>query len=146
MGNIDVDPIGKIKKNNSIDKMNDTLKFLLICIPLRITLGLFLWFFLEDYKGAQEDATSTKLEKFQTAIIWTVIVIGFLSLLVLSILSTGNYVWWSRPFEMVVAGVMIGLSFAVLKGGVDGKYLAVPMWIDVGIGLMLFLWKTFYGL
>lgn len=114
-----------------------SLLFLGVCIPFRILLGLSLWFIMDKDDTVPE---AKEVERFRKAVLGFIVVTSLLSAVVLSVLVTSDDAWWSRPFELFVVIMMFILSaFVVFPGEMEAKYLAVPLWIDVAVGLMIYI-------
>ena len=93
-----------------------------ICIPIRISLGLAVWFL------AQKNSTWAKI-------------IASLTLIasVFSMVSNGRClldktVWWNRKVHLFSAVVLAILSILALCGVIDTKYLALVIWLDLSWG------------
>ena len=114
--------------------------FLGVCIPLRILIGIALWFLFDPkYKKP------TPQRKIDKALMTTIAVIGSASTILLALLIQDTSPWWSRVVEMLVAFAMTGYAFAWLikesnDEKLEAKWISVIWFLDIAIGLFFFSW------
>lgn len=120
---------GGFFKRKGYSLLSRILLFYIVCIPIRILLGVALWFLL------QENIKENIKELYNT-ILSLIIIISFFSTITLISCINDTKVWWNRKFELCIAILMILLSSLTLANQMDGKYLALPIWIDAAFGLI----------
>lgn len=96
-----------------------------VCIPLRIFIGLLIFFLF--------DIPNKELHISISAIL---IALGFYTMLN-TISCLRDNVWWHRKFEALVALTLITMGFLNIFQDLDGKYLAIPIFIDILYGIIL---------
>lgn len=100
------------------------LAFGLGCIPTRILLGVAIWYISEINNDSN---------KILASILFVVGLIGIL----FNVKSFGDNVWWSRPFEILVCLSIVVLSILSLLEIIETKWIAVAIWIDAVVGVIL---------
>jgi hypothetical protein len=104
------------------------LLFFLICIPVRTSLGVLLWFFV-NHPDTQLPFT----------------ILTFLAGLYViqnTIRCRHDRVWWSREFEALIGISLIIFCILIWTQQIPENthpFIAVPIWIDAFVGVILFL-------
>jgi hypothetical protein len=120
----------------SLSKRNSL--FYSICIPIRILLGITLWFLLEKFHYIKE-------LKLTIAIL-----IIFAEIYVITNTFTcrnDRTIWWSREFESLIMTGMFIFAILILCNKIPPeqmKYIAIFIWIDAFIGLLLNFYMNNY--
>lgn len=104
-----------------------TRLFYLVCIPLRITLALLVYYLMQMDRMENEE--------LNIAIPSIIIPISAYTI-VNGLTCLWDKVWWSRGFEMAISLVLIIMSAVYLqdRSTFKGEYLAIPIFIDILFG------------
>lgn len=114
---------GYFNRNGYTEKQK-LLIFSFMCVPFRIALGLIIWFVSQIDKEAEQTIASL------------VLIFSLIGIINNFRCLQDKTVWWSRPFHLISSIAMFIVSSFVLDDKVDGKWLAILLWIDVSIGVL----------
>ena len=120
--------------------------FLLVCIPLRILIGIALWFLLDDHYP-KPNVNNKSLKK---GIVIVVAIISACSFTLLTGMQNDTNAWWSRQTEWAVSLAMLATSLGWLitedrPSTFSPKWLGLIVWLDVLIGVITFLFAISNG-
>lgn len=110
--------------SRNIDVKTRIALFYSVCIPLRIGLGLLVWFL------------SQRSIQWSKAIASLVLLFSIASIIVLSRCQDDPSVWWSRMYHLLSAVLLLFLSGLSLAEIIETRWIALLIWIDATWGFI----------
>lgn len=112
------------KKIRERHKHNYKLKFLTICIPIRIIIGIIIWFCSQINKELND------------IIAGLLLIISLFAFYRNIICIQDKTTWWSRYLEIFITLSIFITSILALNKYINTKWIAIIIWIDVIIGIL----------
>jgi len=111
--------------------------FYSVCILVRFSIGLFLFFSLQISKKLKINENFAK----KTLSILTFLISIYVLYLNNIVKYNGDCVWWNRTVHSLIAIVILICSVFVYFEKLDIKILGILIWFDVSFGILTSFYK-----
>lgn len=101
--------------------------FLGVCIPLRILIGIALYFILDLCQNSHDP------------IMGIILCIGLIASIFLSTKLWSRDAWWYRSLELLISLTMVIYAIIYFVLDIEPKWISMIWFIDIFIGFITFL-------